>query len=118
MQDALLSALEMHHDGILSLEELVTKVAHNPAVRFDVAQRGFLREGYWADLVLLDLAGQTEVTPQRVLSRCGWSPFEGVTFRSRVAKTFVNGQLAFDGAKVLEHGAAMRLEFDRPQKRH
>lgn len=118
VQDALLSALELHHDGILTLEELVTKTAHNPAVRFNVLERGFLREGYWADLVLLDLAGQTEVTQQRVLSRCGWSPFDGITFRSRIAKTFVNGQLAFDGEKVLEHGAAMRMEFDRPQKRH
>ncbi len=117
VQDALLSVLEMYHDKFISLAEIVTKTAHNPAVRFSVHERGFLREGYHADLVLLDLSGHTEVTQQRVLSRCGWSPFDGVKFRSRIVRTIVNGQLAFDGQQVLEHGAAMRLEFDRPKKR-
>ncbi len=117
VQDALLVILELLHDGVLGLPDIVTKTAHNPAMRFQVKDRGFLREGYHADLVLLDLAGNTDVTPQRVLSRCGWSPFEGVQFRSRIARTYVNGCLAFDGQNVLEHGAAMRLEFDRPEKR-
>lgn len=117
VQDALLSVLEMYHDDFIGLAELVVKTAHNPAMRFNVSERGFLREGYHADLVVLDLAASTEVTPQRVLSRCGWSPFDGVRFRSRIVRTFVNGQLAFDGERVLEHGAAMRLQFDRPKKR-
>lgn len=117
VQDALLSVLELYHDGHLGLTDIVTKTAHNPAIRFDVKERGFLREGYHADLVLLDLSGATEVTQERVLSRCGWSPFDGVKFRSRIAATFINGHLAFDGQQVLEHGAAMRLEFDRPAKR-
>jgi dihydroorotase len=117
VQDAMLSVLEMFHDGLLELTDIVTKTAHNPAIRFNVKDRGFLREGYYADLVLLDLSGTTEVTAERVLSRCGWSPFDGVKFRSRIAATFVNGQLAYDGQQVLEHAAAMRLEFDRPAKR-
>jgi len=117
VQDALLAVLELFHDGLLGLTDIVTKTAHNPAIRFDVKDRGFLREGYHADLVVLDLSGTTEVNDQRVLSRCGWSPFDGVKFRSRIAATFVNGHLAFDGQQVLEHGAAMRLEFARPAKR-
>ncbi len=117
VQDALLSVLEMYHDDVIGLADIVTKTAHNPAIRFNVRHRGYLREGYYADLVLVDLNATTEVTPQRVLSRCGWSPFDGLKFRSRIARTYVNGQLAFDGQNVLEHGAAMRLEFDRPKKR-
>jgi dihydroorotase len=117
VQDALLALLDLFHDGVLGLTDIVTKTAHNPAIRFQVKDRGFLREGYYGDLVVLDLSGSTEVSSQRVLSRCGWSPFEGLNFRSRIARTYVNGQLAFDGQNVLEHNAAMRLEFDRPKKR-
>jgi dihydroorotase len=118
VQDALLSVFELYHDGVLGLAEIVEKTAHNPAIRFNVRDRGYLREGYYADLVLLDLAGATEVTAGRVLSRCGWSPFDGVKFRTRISSTFVNGQLAFDGENVFDHRAAMRLEFDRPAKRN
>lgn len=117
VQDALLSVLEMYHDKVISLTDIVSKTAHNPATRFAVRDRGFLREGYHADLVLVSLDAVTEVTPERVLSRCGWSPFDGVKFRSRIVRTYVNGMLAFNGQEVLEHGAAMRLEFDRPKKR-
>jgi dihydroorotase len=117
VQDALQVLLDLSVDGVLGLTDIVTKTAHNPAKRFQVKERGFLREGYYADLVLVDLSGHTEVTSGRVLSRCGWSPFEGTTFRSRIARTWVNGSLAFDGDRVIEHGAAMRLQFDRPAKR-
>ncbi len=117
VQDALLSVFEMYHDKVMSLADIVTKTAHNPATRFNVRNRGYLREGYYADLVLVSMDEVTEVSPQRVLSRCGWSPFDGVKFRSRIKSTYVNGQLAFDGLEVLQHGAAMRLEFDRPKKR-
>jgi len=115
VQDALLAVLELYHDQVIALTDIVGKTAHNPAIRFQVHNRGYLREGYFADLVLIDLNAETEVTQQRVLSRCGWSPFDGVKFRSRIARTYINGQLAFDGEEVLEHGAAMRLEFDRPR---
>ncbi len=112
VQDVLLASLELAHQGRLDLAEVVTKTAHNPAVRFGVRDRGFLREGYWADLVLVDLGGGTEVTPGRVLSRCGWSPFEGRTFAARIDAVWINGAPAFDGARVIEHGAAQRLQFE------
>ena len=115
VQDALLSVLELHHDGELSLEEIVTLTAHNPARRFRVRERGFLREGYWADLVLVDTEKETPVTRERVLSKCGWSPFEGETFRSSVLATFVNGRPVWQNGHILESGAAARLEFE-PQR--
>jgi len=111
VQDALLATLELHHDEVLSLPGIVTKVAHNVARRFGVVDRGFLREGYWADLVLIDTRQETRVTQARVLSKCGWSPFEGVTFRSRIISTLVNGQLAWHENKIIEHGSAARLNF-------
>ncbi|MFB3079671.1 MAG: amidohydrolase family protein, partial [Lysobacterales bacterium] len=111
VQDALLATLELHHDDVLSLPEIVRKVTHNVAMRFGVVDRGFLREGYWADLVLIDTRQETRVTQARVLSKCGWSPFEGVTFRSRIISTLVNGQLAWHENKIIEHGSAARLDF-------
>jgi len=115
VQDALLSVLELHHDGLFSLEELVRLTAHNVADRYAVAERGYLREGYWADLVLVDTRQATPVTRERVLSQCGWSPFEGDTFRSSIVATLVNGQLVYQDGKLIERDAAMRLEFG-PQR--
>jgi dihydroorotase len=111
VQDALLATLELHHDEVLSLPGIVRKTAHNVARRFGVTDRGFLREGYWADLVLVDTRKKTRVTPERVLSKCGWSPYEGITFRSRIISTLVNGQLAWHENKIIEHGSAARLRF-------
>jgi dihydroorotase len=113
VQDVLLAAMELVHDDHIELTELVTRIAHNPARRFDVSRRGFLREGYWADLVLVDPDGMTHASPDRVLSRCGWTPFEGREFRSRIDATWVNGALAWDGRQVVEHGAARALEYER-----
>jgi len=115
VQDALLAVLELFHDGILSMEDIVLRAAHNPATRFRVADRGFLREGAWADLVLVDTTAATPVTSDRVLSKCGWSPFEGKTFRSRILRTLVNGQTVFDGEHIVEAGSAQRLQFG-PQR--
>lgn len=111
VQDVLVASLELVHDGKLDLHTVVRGITHNPAKRFSVVDRGFLREGYFADLVLVDMDGGTDVTPERVLARCGWSPFEGRRFRSRVDSVWVNGALAFDGQQVIEHGNAMRLQF-------
>ena len=111
VQDALLATLELHHDGVLDLTEIVRKTAHNVATRFAVVERGFLREGYWADLVLVDMQQKTLVTQDNVLSKCGWSPFEGMTFRSRIISTLVNGQLAWHENKIVEHDSAARLKF-------
>src|SRR5690606_36966433 len=112
VQIAVSAAREVVHEGRLSTAQVVQKFAHAPAQLFDVAGRGFLREGYAADLVLVD---DTPYTVQRndVLSRCGWSPFEGRTFHSRIASTWVNGQLAWDGERLVGGAAGQRLEFDR-----
>ena len=116
VQDVLVAALETVHEGKLDLHTVVRGITHNPAERFNVVDRGYIREGYHADLVLVDMNGSTEVTRQRVLSRCGWSPFEGRRFRSRIDAVWVNGALAFDGERVIEHGAAERLRFNHPER--
>ncbi len=116
VQDVLVAALELVHDGKLDLHTVVQGICHNPARRFNVVERGFIREGYHADLVLIDMKGSTEVSQARVLSRCGWSPFEGRRFRSSIDAVWVNGALAFDGQRVIEHGAAERLQFNHPKR--
>lgn len=112
VQDVLVAALELVHDGKLDLHTVVRGITHNPAKRFSVVQRGYIREGYHADLVLVDMNGSTDVSRDKVLSRCGWSPFEGRRFHSRIDAVWVNGALAFDGRQVIEHGAAERLQFN------
>ncbi|HEY5850582.1 MAG TPA: dihydroorotase [Lysobacter sp.] len=112
VQYALNAALELVHEGRLTTAQVVQKFAHAPAQLFDVQGRGFLREGYAADLVLID---DTPFTVQRedVLSKCGWSPFEGTTFRSRIASTWVNGELVWDGRRLIGTPQGQRLAFDR-----
>jgi dihydroorotase len=112
VQYALVAALELVREGRLSNAQVVQKLAHAPAQLFDVKQRGFLREGYWADLALVD---DTPFTVQRsdVLSKCAWSPFEGTTFHSRIAATWVNGQLVWDGERIVGEPQGRRMEFDR-----
>ncbi len=112
VQYALVAALELVHEGRLPIEKIVHKFAHAPALLFNVAERGFLREGYWADLVLVD---DTPFTVKRedVLSKCGWSPFEGTTFRSKIGSTWVNGQQVWDGTKLVGVPQGQRLRFDR-----
>lgn len=112
-QEALPAALELYHEGVLDLPAVVAKTAHNPAVRFGVRERGFLREGYFADLVVVDLGQPTTPAADRVLSRCGWSPFEGRSLRSRIVATLINGALAWNDGKLIGHQSAMRLEFER-----
>jgi dihydroorotase len=112
VQYALNAALELVHEGQLTTAQVVQKFAHAPAQLFDVHERGFLREGYWADLVLID---DTPLTVRRedVLSKCGWSPFEGTTFHSRIASTWVNGVQVWDGARLLGTPQGQRLAFAR-----
>ena len=112
VQFALQAALELVHEGKLTTAQVVRKFAHAPALLFDVRERGFLREGYWADLVLVDDAPQL-VRREDVLSRCGWSPFEGTTFHTRIASTWVNGVQAWNGVRLVGTPQGQRLEFAR-----
>lgn len=113
VQFALQCALERVFDGQLVLERVVEAVAHAPATLFNVRERGFLREGYHADLVLVDPATPHTVSAAEVLSKCSWTPFEGSTFRSSIAATFVNGQLAWHEGRLDDSVRGARLEFDR-----
>lgn len=87
-------------------------MAHNVATIFNIEKRGFIREGYFADLVLVDLNKPTEVTKSSLLYKCGWSPFEGTTFSSSIAKTFVNGHLVYDSGTFNESQKGKRLTFN------
>ena len=113
VQSVLQCALERMFDGELPLELIVEKTSHAPAMLFGVKERGFLREGYWADLTLIDLAKPHTVVRPEVLSKCGWSPFEGITFRSTVDATWVNGHLAWHDGKLDDRQLGQRLEFAR-----
>jgi dihydroorotase len=113
VQHALLALLDQVQQGRLTLTELVQKTAHNTAICFQVEKRGFIREGYWADLVLVDLKGKSMVDRKSVLSKCGWSPFEGHTFGSSIQYTLVSGKVAYEKGKIQEVGSGLRLLFDR-----
>ncbi len=113
VQHALVALLEMYHKGKIPIEKIVEKACHNPAILFDVEKRGYIREGYYADLVIADLNSPWSVNKSNILYKCGWSPFEGNTFKSRITHTFVNGQLAYNNFKVLNVKAGKRLTFNR-----
>ncbi len=114
VQHALPALLQMHHQGKISLEKIVEKACHNPAILFQIEKRGYIREGYKADLVLVDLNSPWAVQPDNIFSKCGWSPFEGTTFKSRVTHTFVNGRLVYKNFKHQPFAKnAERLTFDR-----
>ena len=113
VQHALPAMLENFLDGRISLEKMVLKMCHNPATLFDLKDRGFLREGYFADIVVFNCDSPWRVEKENILYKCGWSPFEGNTFRSRISHTFVNGHLAYDNGQLSSHKNAMRLTFNR-----
>lgn len=113
VQHSLQVTLELVEKGVLSREQVVEKMCHAPARLFRVKERGFIREGYFADLVLVDPSKPYTVTPQNIRYKCGWSPFEGETFGSSVVKTYVNGQLVWDGENVADHIQGMPLTFER-----
>lgn len=112
VQHALVAMLEKAREGRISIERVVEKMAHAPADLFRVDKRGYIREGYYADLVLVDLNAPWTVTKDGVLSKCGWSPFEGTTFHARVKKTFVNGNVAYDDGRITDTVSGMRMEFN------
>ena len=111
VQHSLLMLLEQHRDGLYSLEKIVEKAAHNPAVLFGIEQRGFVREGYFADLVAVDLDGSTLVDSAEIRYKCGWSPLEGTRFHSRVLMTMVNGVPVYRAGQPTGARAARALKF-------
>jgi dihydroorotase len=113
VQHTLLVLLELVREGIYSLNDLPYYLSHKVADRFKIIDRGYIREGYWADCVLVDLENQHTITKENTSYFCGWSPFEGDTFNSKVISTFVNGRHAYNDGKILETNLGMKLEFDR-----
>ena len=113
VQHALPALFEAYHQGKISIEKIVEKTAHNPAIIFKIEKRGFIRVGYHADLVIVNTGMPWSVKKENILYKCGWSPFEGFTFKSRITHTFVNGQLVYANFKVKDIRNGKRLLFDR-----
>ena len=113
VQHSLVAMLELYHQKVFSLETIVEKMCHNPAILFNIKDRGFLREGYKADVCIVNPDNPWKVWYDNILYRCGWSPFSGITFRSKVEKTIVNGTLVYDDGKILESYRGQPLKFDR-----
>jgi dihydroorotase len=114
IQHSFRALLEFYHNGIFSLEKIIEKVSHNPAICYDVKDRGFVREGYWADLVLIEFMGQGEIDETRVMHKCGWSAFSDVPFKTKVLKTIVSGNIAYDSesGEIPEQPFGLELEFN------
>ncbi|MES2827827.1 MAG: dihydroorotase [Bacteroidota bacterium] len=113
VQHATSALFEMYHQKKISLEKIAQKTAHNVAICFNIEKRGFIREGYWADLYLVNLNDPYKVTRQNVLYKCGWSPFEGQTFQSEITHTIVSGNLAYMKGKFTTNETGKRLSFER-----
>ncbi|WP_375325618.1 dihydroorotase [Flagellimonas sp. GZD32] len=113
VQHALLAMLQKEKEGMVSLEKMVEKMCHNPAKLFDIDRRGFIREGYYADLVQVNQNSKNQVKKDNIFYKCGWSPFEGVTFDASVARTFINGLLAYENGSFAKEKRAKRLTFNR-----
>ncbi len=113
VQHAVVALFEAYHQGKISVEKIVEKMCHNPAIIFKIEKRGFIKEGFYADLAIVNPSKPWSVNKANILYQCGWSPFEGTNFKSRISHTFVNGQLVYENAKVKELKAAKRLLFDR-----
>ena len=113
VQHAVVALMESYQKGRISLEKLVEKMCHNPAILFQIEKRGFVREGYYADLILVDPNDPWTVNKNNILYKCGWSPFEGITFNSKITHTFLNGSLVYHNNKFSKDKAAMQLTFNR-----
>lgn len=113
VQHTLVALLELYHKGKLPIEKIVEKTAHNPAILFEIKDRGYIKPGYKADLVLVDLNSPWTVKKENLLYKCGWSPFEGTTFKSRVTHTLINGAVTYENGKFGNKSNAERLIFDR-----
>lgn len=113
VQHSLHAMLEFYYNEKISLEKIIEKMAHAPAICFEIEKRGFIKEGYWADLVLIDPDAKTKVDKSNILYKCGWSPFEGHTFNSTITHTFVNGNLVYNNGFFDESVKGQRLLFER-----
>jgi dihydroorotase len=113
IQHSLVAMLEFCHQGKISLEKVVQKMAHNPAILFQISRRGFIREGYFADLVVVDYNDPWTVNKNNIIAKCGWSPLEQVEFQARVTHTLVSGHLAYSEGKFDESVKGERLLFNR-----
>ena len=113
VQHSLVAMIEHFKKGKISLEKIVEKMCHNPAILFQIEKRGFVKEGFKADLVLVDLDDEFTVSKENILYKCGWSPLEGTTFHSKITHTFVNGNLVFENGKFSEEKFGERLLFER-----
>ena len=113
IQHSLVAMLEFYHQQKITIEKIVQKMSHNPAILFQIKDRGFIREGYFADLVLVNLNQPWTVLKENILAKCGWSPFEKTTFKSQVTHTFVSGSLAYESGLFHEERMGERLFFNR-----
>lgn len=113
VQHALVAMFEAFHKGKISIEKIVEKMCHNPAILFQIEKRGYIKPGYFADLVIVDANSPWTVKKDNILYKCGWSPFEGSTFKSRISHTFVNGTLVYNNFKFLQDSKGKRLTFNR-----
>ena len=113
VQHALLAMMENVKNSMISIEKMVEKMCHNPAILFKIEKRGYIKEGFYADLVLVDTNKDQVVSKENILYKCGWSPFEGTQFHSTVSQTFVNGNLIYDQGKFNEDIKGKRLKFNR-----
>ncbi len=113
VQHSLVALLEFYRQGKISLEKIVEKACHHSAILFQIDRRGFVREGYYADLVLVDPEAPWTVSKENILAKCGWSPFEGQQFQAKVTHTFVSGHLAYENNSFHEGKCGIRLDFNR-----
>ena len=113
VQHSLVSMLEAYHNKQISLEKIVQKMCHNPAILFDVNKRGFLKEGFYADLVIFNLNNPWKVSLENLMYKCNWSPFEDKTFKSRVLYTIINGNIVYSKGKITDSKMGMKIEFIR-----
>ena len=113
VQHALVAMMEAFHNGKISIEKMVEKMCHNPAILFQIEKRGYIKQGYFADLVLVNPNNPWTVNKKNILYKCGWSPFEGTTFKSRISHTILNGEIVYENEKFTNANAAMRLTFNR-----
>jgi len=113
IQHSLVAMLDMYHQEKISLEMIVQKMCHNPAIMFEIQKRGFIKEGYFADLALVDLDSPWTVEKNNIVAKCGWSPFEGHEFKSKVIHTIVSGHIVYSEGRFDESQRGQRLLFDR-----